>query len=97
MSTLVRKILTGVVAAASIGAMVVASSAPAAAWGYGPHPHWGGGGIAAGVLGGLAVGAIAAGAAGAYGPYYGPACGLQRQTFYDYNGYAHTRLVRVCD
>ena len=63
MNTLLRKTLTGAVTALSLGAMVVATASPAAAWGgrrfgggwgYGP-------GIAAGVLGGLALGAIVAG------------------------------------
>ncbi len=73
MNTLIRKTATGLVAAASLGAMVAATSTPAAAWGrhgWGPGPA-----IAAGVLGGLAIGAIAAGAAhpGYYpAPVYDP-------------------------
>ncbi len=107
MSTLFRKTLTGVIAAASIGAMVAATSTPAAAWGYG-HRGWGGGGaVAAGVFGGLALGALAASAAQpvyaapVYGPAgygYGPVCHNEWRPIYRGDGlYLRDRLVRVCD
>ncbi len=89
MSTLLRKTFTGVVAAVSLGAMVAATSTPAAAWGYGRRGWGGGPGIAAGVIGALAVGAIAASAARpAYAtPVYGyPAYGPP--VAYDTDGYA---------
>ena len=89
-----RKILTALVAAASIGAAAVATSSTADAryygrgWGWGPGP----------LIGGLAAGAIIGGALAArpyyypygyygYGPYpyYGPAC---RPVW---NGYAWVR------
>jgi hypothetical protein len=82
MGARIRNVITGVIAAVSLGAMVVATSTPAAAWGHGRYGGggWGRGpGIAAGVLGGLALGAIVAGsgrqsyAAPVYGaPVYAP-------------------------
>jgi len=67
-----RKILTGVAAAAIIGLTALASSSPAEAWGrwgwggwgWGPGPFWGG--VAAGAVVGGAI------AAAPYYPYYRP-------------------------
>jgi len=85
-----RKILTGLVAAATMAGAVMATSGTAEArwgrgWGWGP-----------GVLGGLAAGAVIGGALAApyyypYGPYgyYGPGCAWRTV----WNGY---RWVRVC-
>jgi hypothetical protein len=88
-----RKTITASLAALTIGAGVIATSAsPAAAWGgYGWHHGWGGGGIAAGVLGGLALGAVAASAS----PYYGGYGCTATQGFYDSWGYVHYRRVAV--
>ncbi len=90
-----RKILTALVAAASLAAAAVATSSTAEArwgrgWGWGPGP----------VIGGLAAGAIIGSALAApyyypypygyYGPYpYGPGC-VWRNVW---NGY---RWVRAC-
>ena len=102
MTNMLRKTLTGVVAAASLGAMVIATSSPAAAWGR--RGGWGPGPIVAGVLGGLALGAVAASAAQpayvapAYGPVYGPVCHSEWRPVYRSDGlYLRDRLVRVCD
>ena len=113
MSTLFRKILTGTVAAAGIGAMIAATSTPAAAWGYG-HRGWGGPGpVIAGAIGGFALGALAAGAGRPYyaAPAYaepvytppvsydyGPVCHQEWRPVYRSDGlYLRDRLVRVCD
>jgi hypothetical protein len=78
-----RKILTALIAAASIGAAAIATPSPAKAWwGWGPA-----------VVGGVVAGAIVGGAIASrpyypppyyYGPYpyYGPRCGSV------WNGYA---------
>jgi hypothetical protein len=90
-----RKILTALVAAASLAAAAVATSSTADArwygrgWGWGPGP----------VIGGLAAGAIVGSALAApyyypygyYGPspYYGQGCAWHNA----WNGY---RWIRVC-
>ena len=59
-----RKILTAVVVAASVGAAAIATPSPAKAWwGWGPA-----------VVGGVVAGAIVGGAIASrpYYPYYGP-------------------------
>ena len=106
-----RKILTGAIAATSLGAMVAATSTPAAAWGY-RHGGWGGPGIAAGIIGGIAAGALIAGAtrpayaAPVYGepvyvepgPYgYAPECRIVRRPVYRDGYYVGYRAVRDCD
>ena len=105
-----RKILTAVVAAATIAGAAVSASTPAEA-------RWRGGAVAAGVIGGIAAGALIAGAGrpaygygyapGYYGyapapVYYGPpayayspACWWQKQRFWDGYGW-RVRNVRVC-
>jgi hypothetical protein len=74
MTHLLRKGIAGAVTAASLAAMLVASSVPAAADWRGHRGGWGprGGGIAAGVIGGLALGALAGAASRSYAaPVYG--------------------------
>ena len=72
MTAILRKSLTGAVAAVGIAATVFAASTPASAQWRGHGHGWGGPGIAAGIIGGLAIGALAASAARpAYG--YAPA------------------------
>ncbi len=89
-----RKVLTALVAAAALGATVVATSSPANAWWrYGPGWGWGYRGWGWGVAAGAAVGAAAAAPyyyrgyypyGGPY-PYYGYGC---RRVW---NGYAWVR------
>jgi hypothetical protein len=82
-----RKILIALVAAASIGAMAVATSSKAEAW-------WGPGAVVGAFVGGAIVGSAVATRPyypppyyyGPY-PYYGPRCGSV------WNGYA---WVRAC-
>jgi len=96
-----KKMLTALVAAATIAGAAMATSAPAEArWGGGWHGGWRGGGWGWG-LGGFAAGAIVGSALAApyyyggypygyYGapyPYYGPPC-VWRQVW---NGYVWTR------
>lgn len=104
-----RKILTAVVAVATIAGAAVSASSPAEA-------RWRGGAVAAGVIGGIAAGALIAGAAsrpaygyapGYYGyapapAYYGPPayayaprCWWQNQRFWDGYGW-RIRRVQVC-
>ena len=87
MNTILRRTMTGVIAAASIGAMVATTTSPAAAWGY-HHRGWGPGAAIAGVVGGLALGALAAGASRpAYAsPYYAEPA-YAPPVAYDGNGY----------
>ena len=105
-----RRTMTGVLAAATIGAGIAASTTSAdAQWRRGHHRGGWGGPVAAGVIGGLALGAIAAQAAPryhypAYGHGYAPAyaaphysCFRQRRPAYDHWGnFAGYRVVRVC-
>ncbi|MDB5545696.1 MAG: uncharacterized protein JWO64_2845 [Hyphomicrobiales bacterium] len=107
--TMIRKTLTGAIAALALGASVAATATPAAADWRG-HRHGGNGGaVAAGVIGALALGALAAGSARNYyepsyatpayvGGGYGGDCYLQNQPAYDrwgrFRGY---RQVTVCD
>lgn len=96
-----KKMLTALVAAATIVGAAMATSAPAEArWGGGWHGGWRGGGWGWG-LGGFAAGAIVGSALAApyyyggypygyYGapyPYYGPPCVWRRV----WNGYVWTR------
>jgi hypothetical protein len=89
-----KSILTATLAALTLGATVIATSTPAAAW----HRHggwhrgggWGGGAVAAGVVGALALGAIAASAA--------PSCYLTSQPVVNRWGRVVAyRRVRVCE
>lgn len=98
-----RKSLTALAVAATVGIAAVSTTSPAEA-------RWRGGGVAAGVIGGIAAGALIAGAARPYGygyygyapgpAYYpsygyGPACYWQRQRVW--NGWAWgIRRVWVC-
>jgi hypothetical protein len=109
--TMIRKTLTGAIAALALGATVAATATPAAA-GWRGHRHGGNGGaIAAGVIGALALGALAAGSsrnyyapsyatpayAGGYGGGYGD-CYLQDQPAYDRWGrFRGYRQVTVCN
>ena len=109
MTSITKTTLTGAVAALSIGAAVVASTAPAEAR-YGRNGAF---------IGGLAAGAIGAGiiansyrpayaapvygygAYGGYGAapaYYGHSCWVQRRPVYDaWGNFAGHRRVRVCN
>jgi len=96
-----KKTLTALAAAATIGIGALATPTAAnAQWRHGWHGGWGAP-VAAGVLGGLAAGAIIGSAtapyyAPAYGAYgYGPACTIQRERFWDGWGW-RIRHVRVC-
>jgi hypothetical protein len=85
-----KRLLTGLLAAATIAGAAVATSAPAEArWGWG----WGLGAFAAGAVVGSALAApyyyAPYGYYGAPGPYYGPPCVWRRV----WNGYA---WVRAC-
>ena len=85
----VRKTLTVGLAIATLGTAAIASSNPAAAWGY--H-HWGWG------LGGAAAG-LALGAAAATPAYYdyGYGCAVVPQAVVDrYGNVIRYRHVRVC-
>jgi len=98
-----KKTLSAVAAAATIGLGAIAAPTSAnAQW----HHHHGGGAVAAGVLGGLAAGAIVGSAVGApyygypagayaYGPGYGDGCYLRRERFWTGWGW-RIRHVRVC-
>ena len=67
MTNLLRKGFASAVTAASLAAMVVASSVPAQADWRGHRGGWGPrGGIAAGIIGGLALGALAGAASRSY-------------------------------
>ena len=84
-------------AARTIGASVMAASAPAQAKSW-RHHH--GGAIAAGVIGGLALGAIAASAAQPVyvAPAYAPACYRAKQAVTDvYGTVLYYRTVKVCE
>jgi hypothetical protein len=88
-----KKTIAAAVAAATIGLGVVATSTPAAAWGYGWGGGWGhhfGPGLGAAV----ALGALGAAASS---PYYG-GCYVTREAVRDvYGNYLYSRPVRVCD
>ena len=86
-----RKLLTALVAAASIGAAAIATSSSAEAWRGGWGWGWGPGAVVGGVIAGAVVGSAIASRPyyypyGYYGygpnPYYGPPCGRV------WNGYA---------
>ncbi len=97
-----KKILTGGLAALTIGAALAASAVPAAAYPY--HGGWhggyrggwhGGGAVAVGVLAGAAI-------AGAYGPHYaygpgyygyGPRCRFETRWNPAWGNYEN---IRVC-
>jgi hypothetical protein len=93
-----RKVLTGTLAALTLGGAITATATPAAAW----CNAWGCGGggvdagaVAAGAIGGLALGAIAAGAAASQPQPVYQTC-LTRQAVYDpYGNFAGYRRVRV--
>ena len=87
-------------AALTLGAGLVAASAPAQARPWSP-----GGAVAAGIVGGVALGALAASAAAhpVYGApvyaapvVYAPACYRTRQPVTDIYGNLYYRSVRVC-
>ena len=97
MTTILKRTISGALAAATLGLTVAATPASAGYWGpgWGWHHHggWGGGAVAAGVIGGLALGAIAANSAypggyGGYGGYY-PA-----YPAYGYGGYGGCYIQR---
>jgi hypothetical protein len=71
-----KKILTGVVVAAAVGAAAVGMSSTAEAHRFGPHWGWGPGPFIAGAVVGGAVAAAATAPYyyAPYGPYYGPVC-----------------------
>ena len=86
-----RKLLTALVAAGSIGAAAIATSSSAEAWRGGWGWGWGPGAVVGGVIAGAVVGSAIASRPyyypyGYYGygpnPYYGPPCGRV------WNGYA---------
>lgn len=95
--TRMRKIFTAAIAAASLGAGVVATSTPAAAWYCGPFGcgggyGWGGGAgaVAAGVVGGMALGAMAASAvSNSY------SCVADQPIYNRYGNFVGYRRVRV--
>jgi len=100
---MMKKILTGALAALTIGGSLAASTVPAAAAPYhagyrGGYDHggyrggyrYGWGGPAAAGLIGLAAGAAIA---GAYAPgYYGPACRVEMRWNPYLGGYERTRV-----
>jgi hypothetical protein len=94
------KILTSTVAALTLGAAVLATSAPAeAGWRYrrgyyGYGYGYGGGALAAGLIGGLALGAIAASAAAAQPVPV--SCYWVKRQFVSPRGYLVTRREQVC-
>ena len=93
MNTIVKKTLTGTIAALTIGLSIAASSAPAEA-------RWG---RNAALFGGLAVGALAVGAiahahAAPRPVYYGGSCWTERRTVYNrYGDFVGYRGERVCN
>jgi hypothetical protein len=98
--TRIRKLVTGGLAALTLGMTIAATATPADAqwrhgWGGG---GWGGGGwggpAAAGVIGGLALGAVAAGAAGGYG-YGGYSCVANQPVYDPYGNFVGYQRVRV--
>ena len=99
MNILSKKTITAALGALTLGAAIVATSTPAAAWGHRHHGGWGWRGPA--VVGALALGALAAGSAYSYaGSAYSYAgeCYISRQPvtnrWGDVVGY---RRVRVCE
>jgi hypothetical protein len=87
--SIIRKTLTAAVVVATFGAVVAASTAPAAAkpFGFG-HGH--GFGLGAGLFLGAAIAATT--------PQYGYGCYIARQQVYDdYGNYVGVRRVRVCN
>ena len=104
-----RKTITGLITAASLSAMLVATATPASAEYYhrrGSSWH-NGGAIAAGVIGALAIGALASRNYNSYQPapvygapayYDGPVCHLERQATYDaWGNFVGNGRVRVCE
>ena len=96
--TPIRKILTGGLAALTLGMTVAATATPADAqwrggWGGGwggYHRGWGGPGPwAAGAIGGLALGAIAAGAYNGYG------CVANQPVYDNWGNFVGYRRVRT--
>jgi hypothetical protein len=109
--TVLRKSITGALAALTLGATVAATATPASAdwrghrggW-HGGHQRGWGGPVAAGVIGGLALGAFAANAGPRYyAPtagqrFYGGDCFRQDRPTYDRWGrFIGYRAVTVCD
>jgi hypothetical protein len=90
--TIARKTLTAALAALTIGATILATSAPASARGF--HRGWGWGGAAAVGIGALALGAMAASSA----PAYAAECYITRRPVHDaWGNVVGYRRVRVCD
>lgn len=88
---ILRKTLAVAVVAATFGAVLAGSTAPAAAkpWGFGHH----GFGLGAGLL----LGATVVAASPYYGYGYGY-CHIAHQPVYDdYGNYVGVRRVRVCN
>ncbi len=105
---IVKKILTGAVAALTLGGLVAATATPAAAYphgGYGYHGGYGRGYGAGAVVGagllGLADGAAVShpygyGPAYGYGYGYGPGYYGGCRTFWRYDGYGRRFPVQRC-
>ncbi len=97
MNVFSKKILTASLGALVIGATVIASATPAAAWGHRYGGGWGGGWRGPALFGGLALGALAAGAA-YNSPYYYGGCYIERRPVTNrWGDVIGTRRVRVCD
>jgi hypothetical protein len=92
--SVIRKTLTGALAAATLTAGIIAASAPAEAqWRRGHHRGGWGAPVAAGVIGGLALGALAAQAAQ---PRYYYAPGYTTYPAYGYGAYHYPAYTRTC-
>lgn len=95
-----KKIITGALAALTIGGLALGAAAPASARDWDHREHGGGGAAVAAGLAGLAVGAAIAGDHGGYyapGPvyydepgYYAPGY-YARPAYYGYYGRCHLR------
>ena len=83
MTSISRATLTATFAALALGATVIGSATPAAAWGFHPH-HWHGGWHH-----GYGIGYVSG---------HGGDCYITRRPAYDHWGrFRGARLVRVCD
>lgn len=95
-SSVLRKVGIGALAALTVAGSIAVSTGDAEArWrGHRHHHHGVGLGIAAGIIGGIAAGALAA---PYYGGYYGYGrCWTEHQEVIDRWGRVHLRPVRVC-
>jgi hypothetical protein len=92
MTSIIKKAISAILIASTLGAAAIATSAPASAAYWGHHRGYHGGAVAAGVIGMLALGAIAASASTPR------QCWIERRAVTNrFGDVIGSRRIRVCN